>query len=215
MERNLQRSFFSLHFERRVENTIAIQYTAGVGLWRIESSCKAFRRVFHGDAPILLDERSSGNSDCRVFSHRFARVELFAFSFRVGEICTRAMKQHILVVDDEPPIRQLLGSYFAKHGYEVITAADATEAFAKADNVPLNLVILDVLLPDTDGLEILEKLKSAHPNLPIIIMTGIGFDEELLQESIQKGASGYISKTLPLDQLLIEVHRTLKFKTPG
>jgi DNA-binding response OmpR family regulator len=122
------------------------------------------------------------------------------------------MKQHILVVDDEPPIRELLASYFKKHGYDVTTAADAAETMRLADEVPLHLVILDVLLPDSDGLEILEQLKSAHPNLPIIIMTGIGFDEELLQESIQKGASGYVSKTLPLDQLLMEVHRTLKFK---
>src|SRR5687768_16833087 len=123
------------------------------------------------------------------------------------------MKQHILVVDDEPPIRELLASYFKKHGYDVTTAADAIETMRLADEVPLHLVILDVLLPDSDGLEILEQLKSAHPNLPIIIMTGIGFDEELLQESIQKGASGYVSKTLPLDQLLMEVHRTLKFKS--
>jgi DNA-binding NtrC family response regulator len=122
------------------------------------------------------------------------------------------MKQHILVVDDEPPVRELLASYFKKHGYDVTTAGDAIETMRLADEVPLNLVILDVLLPDSDGLEVLEKLKSAHPNLPIIIMTGIGFDEELLQEAIQKGASGYLSKTLPLDQLLMEVHRTLKFK---
>ena len=122
------------------------------------------------------------------------------------------MKQHLLVVDDEPPIRELLASYFTKHGYDVTTAADATETMRLADEVPLNLVILDVLLPDSDGLEVLEKLKSAHPNLPIIIITGIGFDEELLQEAIQKGASGYVSKTLPLDQLLMEVRRTLKYK---
>ncbi|HTG45372.1 MAG TPA: response regulator [Verrucomicrobiae bacterium] len=122
------------------------------------------------------------------------------------------MKQHILVVDDEPPIRELLQAYFLKHGYEVTTAKDAAEALRLTDEVSLHLVILDVLLPDSDGLEILEKIKAAHPNLPIIIMTGIGFDEELLQESIQKGASGYVSKTLPLDQLLMEVHRTLKFK---
>jgi DNA-binding response OmpR family regulator len=121
------------------------------------------------------------------------------------------MKQHILVVDDEPPIRELLQSYFTKHGYAVTTAADAQEAFRLADETPLQLVILDVLLPDSDGLEVLAQMKNTHPNLPIIIMTGIGFDEDLLQEAIQKGASGYVSKTLPLDQLLMEVHRTLNF----
>jgi DNA-binding NtrC family response regulator len=122
------------------------------------------------------------------------------------------VKQHILVVDDEPPIRDLLVSYFKKHDYEVTAASTAEETLRIADDTPVNLVILDVLLPDSDGLDTLEKLKASHPNLPIIIMTGIGFDEELLQEAIQKGASGYMSKTLPLDQLLMEVHRTLKFK---
>jgi DNA-binding NtrC family response regulator len=124
------------------------------------------------------------------------------------------MKQHILVVDDEPPIRELLQAYFQKHNYEVTTASNADDALRLADETPLHVVILDVLLPDRDGLEVLQALKAAHPNLPIIIMTGIGFDEELLQEAIQKGAAGYVSKTLPLDQLLMEVHRTLKFKAP-
>jgi DNA-binding NtrC family response regulator len=122
------------------------------------------------------------------------------------------MKQHILVVDDEPAIRDLLSSYFRKHGYEISAASTAEETLRLTNEVPLQLVILDVLLPDSDGLEILEQLKAAHPNLPVIIMTGIGFDEELLQEAIQKGASGYVSKTLPLDQLLMEVHRTLNYK---
>lgn len=122
------------------------------------------------------------------------------------------MKQHILVVDDEPPIRELLQSYFTKHGYEVTVAENAQTAIRLADELSLHLVILDVLLPDSDGLEILQQLKAEHANLPIIIMTGIGFDEDLLQEAIQKGAAGYVSKSLPLDQLLMEVHRTLKFK---
>ena len=121
------------------------------------------------------------------------------------------MKQHLLVVDDEAPIRDLLQSYFKKHGYNVTTAADGTSALNIADELPLQLIILDVVLPDADGLEILAQLKAAHPNLPIIIMTGIGFDEELLQEAKDKGASGYVSKTLPLEQLLMEVHRTLNY----
>ena len=122
------------------------------------------------------------------------------------------MKQHILIVDDEAPIRDLLSSYFKKHGYEVSTASNAPEAFSTLDDKQIQAVILDVLLADTDGLEVLSDIKASRPDLPVIIMTGIGFDEELLQEAIQKGASGYISKTLPLDQLLMEVHRTLNYK---
>jgi DNA-binding NtrC family response regulator len=122
------------------------------------------------------------------------------------------MKQHILVVDDEAPIRELLQTYFKKHGYNVTTAETAAEAFRLADEVPLHLIVLDIVLADADGMEVLATIKSAHPKLPVIVMTGMGFDEELLQEAIQKGASGYVSKTLPLDQLLMEVHRTLNYR---
>lgn len=123
------------------------------------------------------------------------------------------MKQHILVVDDEVHIRELLHSYFKKHGYTVSLAENAQEAVRNADELALDLIILDVVLPDADGLQVLADLKAAHPQIPIIIMTGIGFDEELLQEAMQKGASGYVSKTLPLEQLLMEVHRTLNYRT--
>ncbi len=120
------------------------------------------------------------------------------------------MQQHILIVDDEESICDLLSEYFQKRGYLVTTADNAEKAKKLADEIPINLVILDVLLPDGDGMDLLETIKGAHPSLPIIIMTGIGFDEELLREAQEKGASGYVSKTLPVDQLLMEVHRTLK-----
>lgn len=122
------------------------------------------------------------------------------------------MKQHILVVDDEAPILELLSVYFKKNGYEVSTAGNHTDALRLIDEKRPNLVILDVLLADTDGLEVLGEIKASHPKLPVILMTGIGFDEELLQEAVKKGAAGYVSKTLPLDQLLMEVHRTLNYK---
>ncbi|MDX1952604.1 MAG: response regulator [Verrucomicrobiota bacterium] len=122
------------------------------------------------------------------------------------------MKQQILIVDDEASVRELLQAYFRKHNYEVATASNASEAIRITEEIPVHLVVLDVLLADTDGLELLAQIKSSHPNLPVIIMTGIGFDEELLQEAQQKGAAGYVSKTLPLDQLLMEVHRTLNYK---
>jgi DNA-binding NtrC family response regulator len=124
-----------------------------------------------------------------------------------------SVKKHILVVDDEAPIRELLESYFKRQGYQVSVAASGNEAVTLANENPLDVIILDIVLPDTDGLELLGNLKTTHPNLPVIIMTGIGFDEELLQEARLKGAAGYVSKTLPLEQLLMEVHRILKQKS--
>jgi len=122
------------------------------------------------------------------------------------------MKQHLLVVDDEAPIRNLLSIYFEKRGYRVTAVAGAEEARRCADEFPLSLVILDIDLSDADGLELLVAFRKAYPRLPIIMLTGMGYDDELLQEALKKGASGYMSKTLPLDQLLMEVHRTLNHK---
>ncbi|MHB8523534.1 MAG: response regulator [Limisphaerales bacterium] len=119
------------------------------------------------------------------------------------------MKQHILVVDDEAPIRELLGEFFKKRGYQVTTAATAEEASEWSDDARPDVVILDIDLQGVDGFEVLQTIKAAHPHLPVIMLTGMGFDDELLQEALHKGASGYVSKTLPLEQLLMEVHRTL------
>jgi DNA-binding NtrC family response regulator len=119
------------------------------------------------------------------------------------------MKQQILIVDDEAPILELLSAYFQKHGYDVSSAGNAPDALRLLEEKPPHLALLDVLLADTDGLDVLSQIKTARPKLPVVIMTGIGFDEELLHEAAQKGAAGYVSKTLPLDQLLKEVQRIL------
>jgi DNA-binding NtrC family response regulator len=122
------------------------------------------------------------------------------------------MKQHILVVDDEPPIRDLLQAYFKKRGYQVSVSATGPEALRMVDETVFSIVILDVILAETDGIEILDQIKAKHPALPVVIMTGIGLDEELVQEAWNKGASGYVSKTLPLDEVLAVVHRALGVK---
>ena len=77
--------------------------------------------------------------------------------------------KHILVVDDEAPIRDLLSEYFRKRGYKVSTAATPAEAISLADGVPLNLVVLDLLLDDTDGMEVLETMKKSGEPLAIVV----------------------------------------------
>jgi two-component system response regulator HydG len=120
------------------------------------------------------------------------------------------MKQSLLIVDDEAPVRALLMEYFRRRDYEVTVAETAAEAEKAVSQTPFDLIILDVLLPDDDGMFLLSRLQETNPGIRVIIMTGIGFDEELLREAKEKGAVGYISKTLPLDQLLMEVKRALK-----
>lgn len=120
------------------------------------------------------------------------------------------MKQRILVVDDEPQIREMLSTYFASHGYAAASAGDSKETLLAVEREKVDVVVLDIGLAEEDGLKLLEKLKALHPELRVIMLTGMGFVEDLLQEAQQKGADGYVSKVLPLDELLLAIQRILK-----
>ena len=120
------------------------------------------------------------------------------------------MKQHLLLVDDEPQIRELLSLYFQKHGYAVSTAADSNQALETARRVKPDLAVLDIGLAEEDGLKVLARLKTEHPNLRVVMLTGMGFVEDLLLEAQQKGADGYVSKVLPMDELLAAVKKLLE-----
>jgi DNA-binding response OmpR family regulator len=120
------------------------------------------------------------------------------------------MKQRILVVDDEPQIREMLSMYFARHGYETASAGDSSETLRLVKETKVDVVVLDISLAEEDGLKLLEELKRQHPTVRVIMLTGMGFVEDLLQEAQQKGADGYVSKVLPLDELLLAIQRILK-----
>ena len=121
----------------------------------------------------------------------------------------------ILVVDDELHILELLSRFFSRRGYEISAARSLQEAKHCLELNPFSLIILDVLFPDGNGLDFLDDVRIQHPAIPVIIMSGIGYDEELLRECAARGAAGYLSKLQPLDQLLMEVHRLLNFSKAG
>jgi DNA-binding response OmpR family regulator len=115
----------------------------------------------------------------------------------------------ILIVDDEEPIRKLLLAFLTRRGYSVEAAATLAEARAALAKKVFDLAIVDLLLPDGDGMDLVRYLHDACQT-PAIVMTGIGYDEGLLREAHEASAAAYISKLLPLDQLLMEVHRVLR-----
>lgn len=120
------------------------------------------------------------------------------------------MRQHLVVVDDEPPICDLLSLYLEKQGYRVTTCATAAEALAVLELQPVDLVVLDIRLGGEDGLQVLERIKAQFPTVPVVMLTGMGYVDDLLQEALQKGADGYVSKVLPLDELLGTIQSVLK-----
>ncbi len=122
------------------------------------------------------------------------------------------MKHRILIVDDEPQVRELLCLYLLRHGYDVSTAGSSTETLELLHGNPVDVVVLDISLAQEDGLKVLSMIKSEHPHLKVIMLTGMGFVEDLLEEAQQKGADGYVSKALPLDELLQAINRVLHFR---
>jgi DNA-binding response OmpR family regulator len=120
------------------------------------------------------------------------------------------VKQRILVVDDERIIGETLKNYLEASGFEVITQTTARNITAVLADDAFNLVILDLALADADGLEVLEIIKHGNPQLPVLILTGMGYDDELMREAMRLRADGYMSKTVALPQLLGEIRRILR-----
>jgi len=127
-----------------------------------------------------------------------------------GNLSTKwPVNAHILFVDDEAPIREMLSLYFRKKGLQVTTAVTASEATKLAGEIPFSLAILDVELAGENGLDLLSSFKRSYPNLPVIIFTGLDGDEGLMEEARARGANGFMRKTEPLGHLFAEVQRHL------
>ena len=117
------------------------------------------------------------------------------------------MKKHILIVDDEASIRNLLTEFLTRSGYRVTGANSPSEAQKIVQQDPPQLIISDLQLADSDGLEMLDQLKAALPDTPMMLLTGVLFDAKVIRDVLSKKVSSYLQKTSSLSQVLAEVHR--------
>ena len=106
----------------------------------------------------------------------------------------------ILVVDDEPEVRQLLGDFLAGRGYEVLVAATGMEALDAVEARRPDVVLLDVAMPGMDGVETLRRIVAADPPIPVIMITA-NADIGLTSKLLAMGAADYIPKPFDLDYL--------------
>ena len=120
------------------------------------------------------------------------------------------MKKKILVIDDEASIRNLLTQALGQQDYDVYSAASGREGKRVLKEITPDLVISDLQMEDTDGFSLIEELKALQPNVPIMLLTGVIFDPETIQETINKKISAYLQKTAPLKTILEEVARLVK-----
>ena len=115
---------------------------------------------------------------------------------------------HILVVDDDREIRDLLNRFLVKHGLRVSTARDGTEMTRILDGAAIDLVVLDLMLPGEDGLSLCRKLRSTT-NLPVIMLTAMGEDTDRIV-GLEMGADDYLPKPFNPRELLARIKAVLR-----
>jgi len=111
--------------------------------------------------------------------------------------------RRVLVADDDPDIRTLLSFNLTAEGFHVLSASDGDEAWSLARNAAPDLIVLDVMMPERDGLDVLTSLK-AHPRtreVPVVLLTARTADADLW-EGWRAGADYYMTKPFNLDEFL-------------
>ena len=114
----------------------------------------------------------------------------------------------ILLVDDEQPIQTLLSFPLQRDGYEVVAASDGSEALARFDEQAFDLVVLDVMLPRLDGLEVCRRLR-ARSSVPIIMLTAKSEEIDKVL-GLELGADDYITKPFSLREFRSRVKAALR-----
>jgi len=119
----------------------------------------------------------------------------------------------ILVVDDEPPIRELLRKYFSSRDYQVRVAPDGQQALALVDQKSPDIIVLDVHMPGMNGIEVLKRLRAKNYAGGVIFLTS-SQDERLLQEGLELGSVDILGKPVDLERLELTIQLGCILSTP-
>src|SRR5918994_5565252 len=120
-----------------------------------------------------------------------------------------ATPRSVLVVDDEPEIRSLLTDLLKEEGYQARTADSGAKAIAEIAKKMPDLVLMDVKLPDQDGIALLRQLKRDEPELEVIVMTAFGGSSTAIK-AMEHGAYDYVTKPFEIDELLVALKRVFE-----
>lgn len=123
----------------------------------------------------------------------------------------RAVKSRLLIVDDDPGMRENLAELFESLGYDVRTASNTPEALAVLDGEDVDLLLTDYKMPGPTGVELIEAARKRKPGLRAVLMTAFG-DSFTEIESVRRGAVGYLNKPFEADEVVAFVERILALR---
>jgi two-component system KDP operon response regulator KdpE len=117
----------------------------------------------------------------------------------------------VLVVDDEPPIRRLLRASLGAQGYHVLEAESGAAALTLIDRNPPDVIVLDLGLPDIDGVEVIQRLRHKGSTVPLVVLSS-RTDERGVVEALDLGADDYVTKPFGIDELLARLRAALRHR---
>lgn len=126
---------------------------------------------------------------------------------------TEISDTHILVVDDDDRIRDLLKRFLTRHGYRVTTSADATKAQAKMRSMDYDIIVLDVMMPGMDGFELTRIVRETRET-PILLLTARGEAEDRIK-GLSLGADDYLAKPFEPEELVLRINSILRRARPA
>lgn len=116
--------------------------------------------------------------------------------------------KRVLVVDDEEDILQLFTELLQRWGYEAVTARNGVEALDKFRTQQIDLIVSDLKMPEMDGLELLQRIRSIDSRVPVLVLTGYPTVETAVK-AIQEGAFDYLMKPVNPEELRFRIEKAL------
>lgn len=121
-------------------------------------------------------------------------------------------KNPILIVDDEPSYLELMKDFLNQEGYaNIITESNPLNVISLLDRTDIDLILLDIFMPEMNGLELLEKIYAVYPNIPVVVITAV-HEVQIALKAIKLGAYEFITKPPDTDRLLLTIRRALDTK---
>ena len=124
------------------------------------------------------------------------------------------MQQHLLMIEDDTRLATMVGEYLRQSGYGFTHAADAASGLDALQTSPPDLVILDLMLPDMDGLEVCRRIKASHPGVAVLMLTAKGDPMDRIV-GLEIGADDYLPKPFEPRELLARIRAVLRRGSEG
>lgn len=115
----------------------------------------------------------------------------------------------MLIVDDEIEILKVLREVFELRKWQTLTTPTGNSVMPILANEKVDIILLDIKLPDGSGLDVLKMIKEKFKDIPVVIFTALGYEDTLVNAALKLGASGYVSKGVPIQELIEVVNNTL------